>query len=143
VSQRIKGQDTTLTIFRSGQMENTLTDVVSFNATFKFEKLPQRYLGETTIRYDEIFGGVEGKVKLHLHSEAFTLYIQAVEARARRQQPTTVFNFTTTLTFPNGDSPVFTFPDVKFGDIPLDVPGGKEFVSIDLDWSCEEFDCQQ
>jgi hypothetical protein len=34
---------------------------------------------------------------------------------------------------------VFTFPDVHFGDVPMDIGGGKEFVSIDLDWGCEEF----
>src|SRR5215472_17235961 len=114
MAQRLKGQEVQLTIMRSGNVETSMTDVKSFTAAFKFEKLPQRYLGESTIRYDEIFGGVEGKVKLHMHSEAWTLYLLALQQRARRQQPTITFNFVATLVFPNGDTPVFTFPDVKF-----------------------------
>ena len=149
--QRIKGQDVTLTIMRSntsgttpGQvgstnLETTLTDVLSFDATFKFEKLAQRYLGETTMRYDEIFGGVEGKVKLHLHTEDFLNYIVALESRARRTSPGIIFNFIATMSFPNGQSPVITFPDVKFGDVPMSIADGKSFVSLDLDWAAEEF----
>ncbi len=135
----IKGQETVLTIMRSGNVEDQLTEVDSFNAVFKFEKLQRRNLGETTIRTDEVFAGCEGKVKLRVFTESWLIYLQALEARARRQGPYVTFNFVTTLFFPNGQSPTVTFPDVSFGDMPMDIPSSKDYVTIDLDWQCGEF----
>jgi hypothetical protein len=136
----LKGQDVALAIMQAGNVVATLTEIVSFNATFKFTKLIQRYLGETTIRPDEIFEGIEGKSKIHLYTDDFLNYIVGIQNRARRTTPSVVFNFVSTLNFPNGDTPTVSFPDVFFGDIPLDMPGGKEYVAMDLDWVCGEFD---
>jgi hypothetical protein len=143
----LKGQETVVTIMRSGNLEDQLTEVDSFGATFKFEKLQRRNLGETTIRTDEIFGGVEGKIKLRVFTESFLLYLQALENRARRVSPTIIFNFTTTLLFPGStgggaigpQSPTITFPDASFGDFPLDASSAKDYVTIELDWQCGEF----
>jgi hypothetical protein len=142
-NQRIRGADVAIAFTAGGALQGTLTDISSFGATFKFEKQTERYLGEQTVRTDELFGGVEGKTKLHLHDEAFSLYIGAVENRARRVTPTTVFNHVATMAFPNGESPVLSFPDVNFGDMPLEFGSAKDYVSLDLDWICSEFDIQQ
>ena len=138
----IKGQENKITIMRSGLLEDELTEIDMFEATFVFELLERRNLGETTVRTDEIFAGIKGKTKLRLFSQSFTLYVQAIEQRARRQQPTIVFNFISTLLFPNGDTPVISFPDVNFGNMPLNSPSGKDYVTLDLDWACGEFDIE-
>ena len=90
---------------RSGNVEDQLTEVDSFNAVFKFEKLQRRNLGETTIRTDEVFAGCEGKVKLRVFTESWLIYLQALEARARRQGPYVTFNFVTTLVLPERPEP--------------------------------------
>jgi hypothetical protein len=135
----LKGQETVVTIVRSGNLEDEMTEVDSFSATFKFEKLIRRNLGETTVRTDEIFGGVEGKIKLRVFSNTWMTYLQNLENRARRISPAITFNFTTTLLFPNGQQPTITFPDVNFGDFPLDIPSAKDYATIELDWACGEF----
>jgi hypothetical protein len=141
----IKGQETVVTILRSGNLEDQLTEVDAFNAVFKFEKLQRRNLGETTIRTDEIFGGCEGKIKLRVFTESFLPYLQALENRARRVSPTVTFACVTTLNFPNSggvtgpQAPTITFPDLNFGDFPLDIGSAKDYVTIELDWQCGEF----
>lgn len=141
-SQRLKGQEVAVAILRGGALEDSLTAITDFHATFKFSKLTQRYLGETTIRTDEIYEGIEGKLKLHLYSQDFLHYITGLMNRARRNTPLVVFNMLATLNFPNGDTPTVTFPDVSFGDVPFETPGGKEYVAMDLDWVGSEFDVQ-
>jgi hypothetical protein len=142
-NQRIRGADVAIATTAAGALQNTFTNVENFNATFKFEKLVQRYIGIQTVLTDEIFAGIEGKLKLHLWDEQFTLFIQAVQSRAQRQTPTSVFNHVATMNFPNGEAPVLSFPDVNYGDMPLDMASGKDYVSLDLDFVGSEFDIQQ
>jgi hypothetical protein len=142
---RLRGADTMVTVMgpnASGQLDvqQNLTDVAKFNATLRFEKLEQRFLGEQTVRTDEIFAGCAGKTTLQLHDQDFGVYILGIQSRARRINPTYQFNFVSTFNFPNGEQPVMTFPDVNFGDIPLDIPSAKDYVTMDLDWICSEFD---
>lgn len=142
INQRIRGAEVALVLTAAGALQSSLTDIESFGATFKFEKLTQRYLGEQTVRTDEIFAGIEGKLKLHLYSEEFAAFILNLQLRARRLSPSLVFNLVATMYFPNTDTPVISFPDVNFGDIPLDVGSAKDYVSMDLDFICGEFDIQ-
>ncbi len=142
-NQRIRGADVAIAVTVANALQNTFTTVDSFGATFKFEKLTQRYLGEQTVRTDEIFAGIEGKMKLHLWDEAFTIFIQNLQLRAMRLSPTIVFNIVATMNFPNQEQPVLSFPDVNFGDIPLEIGNAKDYVSMDLDFIGSEFDIQQ
>ena len=82
-------------------------------------------------------------MKLHLWDEAFTIFIQNLQLRARRLSPTIVFNIVATMNFPNQEQPVLSFPDVNFGDIPLEIGNAKDYVSMDLDFIGSEFDIQQ
>ena len=141
-NQRIRGADVAIALTVDNALQDTFTAIENFSSTFKFEKLVMRYLGEQTVRTDEIFAGVEGKLKLHLYDEAFTTFIQNLELRARRLDPTIVFNTAQTMNFPNGETPVLTYPDINFGDIPLDVASGKDYVALDLDFVVGEFDIQ-
>ena len=140
INQRIRGADVALAITDNGSLAETLTAIDSFGVTFKFEKLVQRYIGEQTVRTDEIFAGCEGKLKFHLYDEAFTGFIQDLQTRAERIDPTIVFNIVATMNFPNGESPVMTFPDLNFGDIPLEAGNAKDYVAMDFDWISSDFD---
>jgi hypothetical protein len=141
-NQRIRGADVAIAVTAANALQDTFTTIDSFGSTFKFEKLVQRYLGEQTVRTDEIFAGVEGKMKLHLWDEQFLSFILAIQSRAERVTPTSVFNIAATMNFPNGEDPVISYPDINFGDVPLEMPNGKDYVSMDLDFVCSEFDVQ-
>lgn len=141
-NQRIRGADVAIAVTALNALVDTFTTIDSFGSTFKFEKLIQRYLGEQTVRTDEIFAGVEGKMKLHLWDEEFLSFILQIQSRAERVTPTSVFNIVATMNFPNGEEPVISYPDVNFGDIPLEMPNGKDYVAMDLDFICSEFDVQ-
>ncbi len=58
MAQRIKGQEIEVRLIVDGVLQSTLTDIRSFEVTPKLEKLEEQYLGETTMRYDEIFNGL-------------------------------------------------------------------------------------
>lgn len=140
--QRIRGADVALAITADGDLQTSLTAIESFNTIFKFEKLVQRYLGEQTVRTDEIYGGIEGKMKLHLYTEDFANFILNLQLRARRLSPSITFNVVATMNFPNGDTPVISYPDINIGDIPLDMANAKDYVAMDLDFIAGEFDIQ-
>src|SRR5579862_8592571 len=114
-AQRIKGQEVQVLFVRASALEDTLTDTQDFEFEPKIELKEAGYLGETTNRHDEIFNGCKFTGTLHLHSQLWFSYNQAIIARARRQVPDTVFNISAVWNFPNGDTPTVLLPDVHFG----------------------------
>ena len=137
-SQRVKGQEVSLVILVNGDLQNQLTDIQNFTFTPKLRKLEQGYLGETAQRYDEIFDGCEIEFEFHVHSNDWVDYFQAIFDRARRRTPDTIFNVTATLFFPNGDTPVCKFPDIKFGDMPVNVGSRGDYVKFKVAAVCSE-----
>lgn len=140
---RIKGQEVSLSIMRAGQLENDLTDITNFNATLKLSKLQQGFLGETVDRYDEKFDGADIDFELQLHSQDWIDYVVAVISRARRQAPDLLFNVSATMFFPNGQTPVLTFHDIKFGDFPLNVSARGDYVKLKINASTSDVDFQK
>jgi len=134
---RIRGQETSVLIVRDGALEASLVDVRNFNFAHQLEIQSQGYLGEKSERKDEIYKGVKGSMELHLHNQEFIAFEQAILDRAQRNTPDVIFNITSVLSFPNGQTPTFLFADVKFGEIPHDFPDRAEYVSVKLDFECE------
>ncbi len=141
-NQRIRGSDAALVVTAANVLMNTFQTISNFENTFKFEKLVERYIGEQSVRTDEIFAGVEGKLKLHVYDEQILAFITALQSRAQRITPTAVFNHAVTLNFPNQEAPVVTFPDVNYGDVPMTGSNGKDYISFDLDFVGATFDLQ-
>lgn len=137
-SQRLRGAETSILIVRDGQLEDTLTDVRSFNFEFELEIQSMGYLGEKTERKDEIMKGVKGDLELHLHSQQWFAFVNAILARSARETPDVVFNITSVLSFPNGQTPSVTLADVKFGAIPHSTASRDDYVSTKLDFACEQ-----
>lgn len=137
-AQRIKGQEVNILIVRGGVFEDSLTDIQNFNVELDLEIKKQGYLGEKTDRRDEVFNGVKYDMELHLHSQAFMNFVSAVLDRAKRINPDLVFNITGVLNFPDGTTPTFLIPDVKFGAIPMNVPSRGEYVKIKLQGEADD-----
>lgn len=138
--QRIKGQETVINIVNNGVLETSLTSVMSFNDEDLLELKMQGYLGETSNRGDEIYNGTKFDLELHLSSQDWFTFKEAVLARARRTKPDLVFNVTNTWFFPNGDTPTVTYPDVNWGPIPTNVPSRGDYVKVKMEGFCGSTD---
>lgn len=137
-SSRVRGQETQVLIVRDGQLEDTLTNVRNFNFEYQLEIQSMGYLGEKSERKDEILKGVKGDMELHLHSQQWFAFVNAILARASRETPDVVFNITSVLSFPNGETPSITLADVKFGAIPHNTPERAEYLTVKLEFETEQ-----
>lgn len=138
MAQRIKGQETEVMLVVDGSPQATITTIKSFEMTWQLEKSSEGFLGETTDRKDSVFKGISGSLDMQLeNADAFGLVVKIVD-KARRRTPGTKINIKTTLNFPNGDRPRIMIPNVEFGDIPLNLGGRTEFVTMKLDFEASE-----
>jgi hypothetical protein len=140
MAQRVKGQETVVTIVANGAPQTTIADVRSTEVAFKLELLQEGYLGETTDRYDDIFKGMRGKIDLHFENQdVFTLFSLIVN-RARRREPGNLINIQTTLNMPNGQRPRINIPNVFFGEIPIGFASRSDYGTIGLEFGADSAD---
>ena len=140
MAQRIKGQEVEIRIVVDGVMETTLSDIRSFEVTPKFEKLEEQYLGETTMRYDEIFNGVDFSMDLHIESASAFAFMKKIMERAMRRVPGTKINIKAKLNFANGQTPIVMLNDCFFEDVPLNFGGRSDYGEITISGSCSNFE---
>jgi hypothetical protein len=139
MGQRIKGQEVVLDIISPSGRESTLGDVVSASITYQLDILKQRLLGETSDRKDDIFRGLEGEMELQLEQRDALRFVDQVKDRAtRRTAASSRFSVTMTLNFPEGGSARIQMSPVYFGNIPLNVGGGDEYVTMSLTFESED-----
>jgi hypothetical protein len=117
-----------------------LSAISDLNDEDMFEIKQQGYLGETSNRGDEIYNGTKGDLSMHLQSQEWFTFKQAINDRARRVKPDLVFNIAVTSFFPNGDTPTVTYPDVNWGPIPTNIPSRGDYVKVKLEWFCSATD---
>lgn len=138
-SQRIRGQETSVLITRGGDLEAELTDVKSCEFTPQFEIKEQGYLGEKTMRHDDIYNGVKGTLELHIHSGDVFDFMGAVKDRAQRNTPDLVFNISGIFSFPSGEVRTVTIPDVKFGAMPISTSDRGDYTSVKFEFAADDF----
>jgi len=136
---RLKGQEVEVRLIKSGSIEKSLTDVVSFEFNPKLEIKSQGYLGETTDRHDDVYGGCTGKLTLHLERSAAAAFVRNLIERARRRLPSFAVNILATVSFPDGETLRVLFPDCKFGAPPTSFGGRSEYVTLTLDFACDDY----
>lgn len=142
-STRIRGQEISVLIVRDGALETTLDNIMSFNMEIETEIKSQGYLGEKTNRKDDIFNGVKGDFELHLHTQDWFTFVDAVVNRAQRNTPDVTFNISGVFNFPNGQTPTLLIPDVKWGAIPHTVGSRGDYVKIKLSFEADTYTVQQ
>lgn len=137
MDQRVKGQECTLFMTQGSTTLAQFDSIQDAEITVKLELLEEGYLGETSDRYDEVFKGISGNFMCHATTAAIYDVLQAIIDRARRRVPGTVFNFKTTLQFPNGQRKRVVIPNIFFGEIPNSFPKRDQYVSFKLSFSAE------
>ncbi len=142
-SQRIKGQEVAVLITRDGELEDTLTDILSFNTEPELEVKSQGYLGEKTNRKDDIYNGCKFDMELHLHKQVWFSFLASIVARAKRETPDLVINITAVMSFPDGSTPTVLLPDVKFGPVPHSISSRGDYVKVKLSGECDDFEVTQ
>ena len=114
-------------IVRDGALEDTLTDIQNFNIELDVELISRGYLGETSERKDEIYKGTKFDFEMHTHTQDYLSFFEAIRNRAKRLTPDTIFNITTVLNYPNGDTPTRLLPDCHFGPLGDKTPSRGEY----------------
>ena len=135
MDKRIKGQESVIGI--SGPQGNvgSIDAVSSFELEFQIDILSEGFLGEVAERKDEIFMGVSGKLEVQLPRVDYLGFAQQIVDKAQRRLPAnTVFNVTSTLTFPDGRIARVLLPDVAFGSIPLNIGARAEYVTSTVEF---------
>jgi hypothetical protein len=141
-AQRIKGQEVQILVIRAGSLEDTLTDIQSFNLEVQLRTLVQGYLGEKNNRKDDIYDGVKFDMELNIHTEDYFTFLGAILDRARRNTPDVQFNITGVFSFPNGQTPTLLLPDVHFGAQPITIGSRGDYVKIKLEGEGNDFQIQ-
>lgn len=135
---RILGQNASVILIQDGAPLTEISCIKSFSFTFELEMKDEGYLGETTNRKDSVFKGVKLDMEMHSTNAKTFDVIQAVIDKARRRQPNTVINIKAALTWPNGDVVRVTFPDVAFGDFPVNIGSRTDYITFKMDGACSE-----
>ena len=140
MAQRIKGQEVEVRLVVDGVVQTTLTDIRSFDVTPKLEKLEEQYLGETTMRYDELFNGVDFSMDLHLETQDAFKFMKSIIDRARRRVPGTKINIKARLNFANGNTPIVLMSDCFFDELPLSFGSRSDYGQLSVSGSCSDFE---
>lgn len=135
-SPRIRGESVEVRLIVDGKLQDTITDVRSFEFEHQIDTQQEGYLGETTDRFDEAYRGVRGRLALHVENDDVLDLFTKVVDRSRRREPGTRINVAATLSFPNGDRPRMIFEDVFFGGLPLGFGGRTEYGEVTLEFRC-------
>jgi hypothetical protein len=142
-AQRIKGQEVSVIITRDGSLEAELTDVKTCEFAPQFEIKTEGYLGEKSVRNDEVYMGVKGSLELHIHSGDIFDFVQAVKDRAQRNTPDLVFNIAGIFAFPSGEVRTLTVPDLKFGPVPITTNDRGDYTSVKLEYAADDYQVEQ
>ena len=138
-TQRIKGQETEVSIIADGRVQSQLTDVQSFEFVQETATLEEGYLGEKSNRYDEIYNGFTFSMDLHNSTGGLFDFLATIRDRAQRRTPSVVVNIKTTLNFPSGERKRVILNDVFFDAGGLNFAGREAYGTSTLSGKGSEY----
>lgn len=138
---RSRGEDVQFRVTKGGILLRTFTAFRSLTFTSMNAILSRGYLGESTNRRDDIFQGVGLAFEMDVESvEPLELMVAVRDRATRRSNPNSlIINATFIITYPSGERPRITTPDLKFGPMALAVAGREEYVGQSIQAECEDF----
>jgi len=141
---RVKGSDCQVRLTTDGVLERTVVDIKSSQVVLKITRKLERYLGRISQSYDDQFEGVEGNLLVHVRSQDILVMFDKIARRAQRQTAAlnTKFGYSATIQLPNGQRPKILVPDLSFGDLPISMGGGDQYVETTIDWGSETYRLQ-
>jgi hypothetical protein len=139
---RLKGQDVQIRLNLGRNILRTITAVDSFTFTYQFAILSKGYLGETTMRKDDIFNGIAGNLRFDQESQDALVLLDTIKRRAQRLPDVpvneTVINAAVTLSFPNGQRPRVAIRGLAFGDSSVEVSSRDAYVGTPLSFEAPD-----
>lgn len=132
MSERLMGQETTVTLTLNGQLVTELTAIKSSEFVFKGQAVSSDYLGQPGPVFDEVSDGVTVKIEFEVDSPQYFDLLARLIRRKRGEELFRV-NINTRFNFRSGVSRFCTVPNVSFGDLPMSVPERKQKVKGSLD----------
>lgn len=139
--QRIKGQETVMTVLKDGELQARIDSISNSEIVFELDVLAEDYIGETSERYDTIFKGMTVKIEGHMTNKQVIDLADSVVAKAqRRSGGATRIDIAMTLIFPGGDLVTISVPDVSWQSIPVTNGGRAEYVNFSMEGKASEFE---
>lgn len=140
MADRVRGQENIITIIRDGVLVTRITTIQTAEFTPRFNTQEEGYLGETTIRVDQMFNGVNVKITGHLESpEWFELIKDFRDKAARRTGGTVRVDLATTFIFPTGEVKTFSIPDIAVSDMQTTTGSREDYVEFSMDAIASDF----
>lgn len=138
--QRIKGQETIMTVQRDGEPQLRIDSIQDAEVTFEMEVLEEGYLGETANRYDAIYNGMSIRLAGHLTNRQLIDLTEAIVLKAQRRTGGAVrIDVAMTLVFPGGDLVTILIVDVHFQSVPVTDGAREDYVGFTLEGKASEF----
>jgi len=136
MSDRIKGQETTVTFASGRGIEQTVEAFKSASFSYMRDTMTEGYLGETAERVDDIYKHISGKLTFHLTDAGIFDLVNRINEVSQRRLPGEVFQIASTWTFPNNQRRRVIMPSCVFGEIPFDISDRDSYVESSLDFKC-------
>ncbi len=130
MSNKLLGQDVTISMVAGKEVIDSISAVVSFEVTAMLEIKREGFLGATTDERDETFHGLSGNMEIELRDKKIFTFVDKIIDRATRRTPGVKFNAKATFAFPDGDRLRLLFSDLFFGAVPIQIPGRSEYVKM-------------
>jgi hypothetical protein len=138
MEQRLLGQDVTVRLVRDGTVVSEIVAIGSFDDSVETEIKEENFLGRTASDYSDVFSGYKGNLEFQTARSGWTEFVEAIVARARREDPGIVFNIVRSDTYANGDSSIFVYHDVAWGPEATNIGARKDFAKHKLSFACSE-----
>ena len=140
MSQRVKGQETTVLVIIDGELRQRIDTIQSFDLDFELDLLEEGYLGEVANRFDSIFNGCKVEMVGHMTSREMLDVADVIVGRAQhRTGGATRIAISVTLEFDNGDLPSVLLSDVFFETVPFSNGSRDEYVEFTLSGKCSNY----
>lgn len=136
---RIRGQEVSIRISQGNEVQDTVTAIKDFSAQWDFATISEGYVGETTMRQDDIFNGISGSFTVDHESQDLMLLLDTIRQRAQRRLAlaSSQINATGRFTFPNGETPLLLIPDMKFDAVPVTIGSRDTYVNSAFPYKAE------
>lgn len=125
-------------MIQDGFVLSEINSVASLTEDVLRRLLEAGYLGEIANRFDEILDGFGGKGEMHVTTSSWIQLDTSVNDRAQRRNPNIVFNVVVTDLYPNGDTLVKVYRDVKWGPFSVGNASRSDYTKVGFEFKCSE-----
>ena len=127
----IKGQEVLLSVVSPDGLEAEIDHIKNHKFTFDMEIITEQYLGQIANQFDSIFRGVTIEFTMDLASPKVIDFVTKLVNRAqRRTAASETFNTVGAFKFPSGERRRMMFPDLQFGEVPMDFTGRDKYGEV-------------